>query len=58
MSGKHIQLLFGVERDKNKETSIKLNLPPNFRKDVLFGQLSYPGHLENPAIIDVVKYRI
>ena len=29
MSGKSIQLPFGVARDKSKEKSIKLNLPPN-----------------------------
>ena len=29
MSGKSIQLPFGVVRDKSKEKSIKLNLPPN-----------------------------
>ena len=32
---------------------IKLNL--NFRKHVLFDQLPYLAHLENPAIVDVVK---
>ena len=55
MSGKHIQLPFGVLRDKSKEKSIKLNLSSNFSKDVLFDQLPYPAHLENPAVIDVVK---
>ena len=55
MSGQHIQLLFGIVRDKSKEKSIKLNLPPNFRKDVLFDQLPYLAHLENPTIVDVVK---
>ena len=52
---KHIQLPFGAVRDKSKEKSIKLNLPPNFRKDVLLDQLAYLSHLENPAIVDVVK---
>ena len=55
MSGKSIQLAFGVVRDKTKEKSIKLNLPPNFRKDVLFDHLPYLGHLENPATKDVIK---
>ena len=40
-SGKHIQLSFGVMRDKNKEKYIKLNLSPNYRKDVLSEQLPY-----------------
>ena len=55
MLGKHIQLPFGIVRDKSKEKSIKLNLPLNFKKDVLFNQLPYLNHLENPAIVDVVK---
>ena len=42
-------------RDKKKEKSIKLNLLPNYRKDVLFDHLPYLGHLENPAIKDVLK---
>ena len=55
MSGKNIQLPFGIVRDKSKEKSVKLNLLPNFRKDVLFDQLPYLAHLENSAIVDVVK---
>ena len=55
ISGKIIQLSFGVARDKSKEKSIKLNLPPNFRKDVLFNPLPYLSHLANPAIKDVVR---
>ena len=55
MPGKHNQLPFSAMRDMSKEKSIKLNLFPNFRKDVLFDQLPYLAHLENPAIIDFVK---
>ena len=55
MSGKSIQLPFGFIRDKSKEKLIKLNFPPNHRRDVLFDQLPYLGHLENPAIKDVIK---
>ena len=55
MSGKSIQLPFGVVRDKSKKNLIKLNLPPNYRKDVLFDQLPYLSHLENPVIKDVIK---
>ena len=55
MPGKNSQLPFNVVRDMSKEKSIKLNLFPNFRKDVLFDQLPYLAHLENPAIIDFVK---
>ena len=55
MTGKKIQLPYGVLRVKSKENSIKLNLPLTYRKDVLFEHLPYPGHLENPAIKDVVR---
>ena len=55
MSGKYIQLSFGVVRDKSKAKGIKLNLPANFRKNDLFDQLSYVAHLENPAIVDIVR---
>ena len=55
MSGKSIQLRFGVVRDKSMEKWIKLNLSPNYRKDVLFDHLPYLSHLENPAIKDVVR---
>ena len=55
MLGKHIQLPFGIVRDKSKEKSIKLNLPLNLRMDVLFDQLPYLAHLENPAIVDILK---
>ena len=47
MLGKSIQLPFGVVRVKSKEKLIKLNLLPNYKKDVLFHQLPYRGHLEN-----------
>ena len=55
ITGKIIQLPFGVVIDKSKETLIKLNQPSNYRKDVLFDQLPYLDHLENPAIKDVIK---
>ena len=55
MSSKSIQLRFGVVTDTSKEKLIKLNVPPNYRKDVLFDQLPNLGHLENPAIKDVIE---
>ena len=55
MSGKSIQLPFGVVREKSKEKLIKLNLPLNYRKDVLFDHIPYLGHPKNPAIKDVAR---
>ena len=54
MSGKSIQLPSGLVRDKTKEKLIRLNLPPNFKKDVLFDHLPYLGYPENPAIKGIV----
>ena len=54
-SGTHIQLPFGVVRDNDEQNYIKLNLPPDYRKDALFKQLPYLAQLDNPAIADVVK---
>ena len=45
MLGNSIQLTFRVVRDKTKKNLIKLNLPPNFRNNVLF----------NLAIKDALK---
>ena len=55
MSSKSIQLPLGVVRHKSKEKSIKLNLPLNYRKYVLFDHLSDLGHVKNPVIKDVVR---
>ena len=55
MSGKSIQLPFGVIRDNSKEKSIKLNFLPNYRNNALFDHLPYLGHLENPTIKDALR---
>ena len=55
MSSKSIQLPLGMVRHKSKEKSIKLNLPLNYRKDVLFDHLSDLGRVKNPVIKDVVR---
>ena len=54
MSGKSIQLPFGVIRDNSKEKSIKLKFP-NYRNNALFDHLPYLGHLENPTIKDALR---
>ena len=52
---KCIQLPFGVVRNKEKEKEIQLNLPPNYKKDVLFDQLSCVTELNNPMLKDVIR---
>ena len=34
---------------------MQLNLPPNYKKDVLFGQLPYVEELNNPTLKDVIR---
>ena len=53
-SGKHIQLPFGNVRDKDKQSYIKFNLPPDYKKMFLFEQLPYLAQLDNPAITDMI----
>ena len=56
MSGKSIQLPFGVVRDKSKEKSIKLTSHRITGR--VFYLISFPilvSHLENPAIKDVIR---
>ena len=55
MESRYIQLPYGVVNNRVKEKKIHLNLPPNYEKHVLFGQLRYLAHLENPSIWDVVN---
>ena len=50
MESRYIQLPYGVVNNRVKEKKIHLNLPPNYEKHVLFGQLRYLAHLENPSI--------
>ena len=36
MESKYIQLPFNVVKNKEKENKLSLNLPPNYKKNVLF----------------------
>ena len=49
------KLSFGVLRNKSREKVFNLTCLPNFRKYVLFDYLPYLAHLDNPAILDVMK---
>ena len=52
---KCIQLPFGIVRNKEKEKEMQLNLPPNYKKDVLFDQLPCVTELNNPTLKDVIR---
>ena len=55
MESRYNQLPYGVVDNRVKEKKIHLNLPPNCRKNILFDQLLYSTHLENPTIRDAVN---
>ena len=55
MVSRHIQLPYGVVNNGIKEKKTPLNMPSNYKKHVLFDQLRYSAHLENPTIWDVVN---
>ena len=41
--------------DDNEKGNLQFNLPPNCKKDILFGKLPYIALLDKPAIDNVVK---
>ena len=55
MESRYNQLPYGVVDNRVKEKKTHLNLPPNYRKNILFDQLLYSTHLENPTIRDAVN---
>ena len=55
MESRYIQVPCGVVNNRVKEKKIHLNLPPNYKKHVLFDQLPDSAHLENPTIRDVIN---
>ena len=55
MVSRYIQLPYGAVNNGVKENKTHLNMPSNYKKHVLFDQLRYSAHLQNPAIWDVVN---
>ena len=52
METKYIQLSVGVVRNKEKEKKIQLTLPWNYKKDVLFDQLT---EFKNPTLKEIMR---
>ena len=50
----YIQLPYGYVENKNDE-KIKLNLPKNFKQELLFDDLPFVAQLDNPAIENAIK---
>ena len=50
----YIQLPYGYVENENDE-KINLNLPKNFKKELLFDELPFVAQLNNPAIENVIK---
>ena len=55
MEGGSIQLPYGYVPDESPGGELQLNLPLNYRKDLLFAKLPYITNLNDPAINEVVK---
>ena len=55
MESRYVQLTYGVVKDESKEKTNQLNLPPNYKKHILFDKLPYYIQLENPTLNDVIK---
>ena len=55
MESRNIQLPFGFIRDQKTEKDLQFNLPPNYRKDLLFDKLPFVMQLNNPSIDNVVN---
>ena len=51
MEGKHIQLPYGVLSDDEPKNLLYFNLPPNYKRDILFEQFPYLSHVKNPTPI-------
>ena len=46
MKGKHIQLPYGVLSDDEPKNLLHFNLPPNYKRDILFEQFPYLSHVK------------
>ena len=55
MEGKHIKLFYGVLCDEEPKHLLQFNLPPNYKRDILFEQFPYLSHVKNPTLIKIIK---
>ena len=55
MEGKHIKLFYGVLCDEEPKNLLQFNLPPNYKRDILFEQFPYLSHVKNPTLNKIIK---
>ena len=55
MKGKHIQLPYGVLSDDKPKIYLHFDLPPNYKRDILFKQFPYLSHVKNPTVNKIIK---
>ena len=55
MEGKHIQLPYGVLSDDEPKNLLHFNLPPNYKRDILFEQFLYLSHVKNLMLNKIIK---
>ena len=55
MEGKHIQVPYDVLSDDEPSNLLHFNLPPNYKRDILFEQFPYLSHVKNPTLNKIIK---
>ena len=55
MKGKHIQLPYGDLSDDEPKKLLHFNVPPNYKRDILFKQFPYLSHVKNPMLNKIIK---
>ena len=55
MEGKHIQLAYGVLSHDEPKNLLHFNLPPNYKRDILFEQFPYLSHVKNLTLNKIIK---
>ena len=55
MESKHIQLPYSVLSGDEPKNLLHVNLPQNYKRDILFEQFPYLSHVKNPTLNKTVK---
>ena len=55
MEGKHIQVPYDVLSDDEPRNLLHFNLPPNYKRGILFEQFPYLSHIKNPTLNKIIK---
>ena len=55
MESKHIQLPYSVLSGDEPKNLLHVNLPQNYKRDILFEQFPYLSHVKNPTLNKIIK---